>query len=211
MRSLKTSNSFRLGGLLGAPLVIILLLHSGWEFLGNYLAIPAIAGLATIAASVLVMLSDAVPQNIKQKLVFLRLKRELPGHRCDKLCYSDPRFSRAELAALWPNIFGATSVPETRNGFWYSEIYKPVRDSFTVQSAHRNFLLYRDATAGYFLTFLVLVVWWFFDIHLPHLQGIKISDLWVILPFLFFAWASARSYGNRMVVNAVLEKVAEES
>lgn len=210
MKNLKDKNKLMLATLMGAPLLLILVLQIG---LDNTKAtidyFIAAAGLIAISSAVLVMMSDAIPQTLKHKLVFLRLWNELPGHRCDKLCFADPRLERAELESTWQHVFGNDISRKERNGLWYKHIYKPVMNTPQVQSAHQKFLLYRDTTAGSLVIMLLLIIWTWNEISLPHLG---VLHPWAIAIQGFFIVAmllSAQANGKRMVVNATVVKTTE--
>lgn len=209
MKNLKDKNKLLLAMLMGAPLLLILILQIG---LDNAKAtvdyFVAAAGLIAVSSAVLVMLSDIIPQSLKHKLVFLRLWNELPGHRCDKLCFSDPRLAEDELKATWQNVFGDHVSKKQRNGLWYKHIYKPVMDSPQVQSAHQKFLLYRDATAGSLVIIILLAAWAWCEVSIPHLGELHPWAITIQGLFIITMLFCAQSNGNRMVVNATVVKTS---
>ncbi|UTI02693.1 hypothetical protein NJR02_00265 [Aeromonas caviae] len=205
MQNLKDKNKLSLAGLMGAPLLITLVLQIGIsDAKGTVEYFTAAVGLAALAGGVLVMFSDVLPQALKHKLVFLRLWNELPGHRCDKLCFAEPRLSTDELKTSWHHVFGAEIPRKERNGLWYKHIYKPVMDEPQVQSAHQKFLLYRDATAGSLIILLLLVAWAWSGLSLPYLGGLHPWAIGIQAFFIVCMLFGAQSYGNRMVVNATV-------
>ena len=91
------------------------------------------------------MLANALPANLKHALVFIGYKYALPGHRCHKVCTSDPRIDIDIVSNRWPEIFAGETDEKSRNALWYSRIYSNVKDVPEVLQSHGNFLLYRDA------------------------------------------------------------------
>ncbi|GAA5187140.1 hypothetical protein [Ferrimonas gelatinilytica] len=209
MQNLKDKNKLSLAGLMGAPLLINLVLQVGIsDAKGTIDYFVAAAGLAALTGTVLVMLSDVLPQRFKHKLVFLRLWNELPGHRCDKLCFAEPRLVTDELTTSWHHVFGSEIPRKERNSLWYRHIYKPVMDEPQVQSAHQKFLLYRDATSGSLINLLLLVTWSLSGLELPYLGALHPWAIGIQAFFIICTLASAQSYGNRMVVNATVLRTA---
>ncbi|MBW3166482.1 hypothetical protein [Ferrimonas balearica] len=209
MQNLKEKNKWPLAMLMSAPLLITLVLQVGIsDAKGTIDYVAAAAGLAALAGGVLVMLSDVIPQGFKHKLVFLRLWNELPGHRCDKLCFAESRLATDELKASWHHVFGSEIPRKERNGLWYRHIYQPVMDEPQVQSAHQKFLLYRDATAGSLVILLLLVAWAWSGLSLPYLGGLHPWAIGIQAFFIICTLLGAQSYGNRMVVNATVIRIA---
>lgn len=163
----------------------------------------AVAGSGSLMLSaVLVMLANILPQSVKHKIVFTRLKNELPGCRIDRLCKKDSRINYEAVKKHWPDVFSENSDGVTRNSLWYQQIYKPVKNTREVLQAHRSFLLYRDTFSGLMLIFLATIAW----------SLIGISEIvGEIKPMVFFiqgalmtlSLIAARISGNRFVVNAV--------
>lgn len=208
MQNLKDKNKFSLAALMGAPLLIILVLQVGLADSKEAIDYVAAAGLAAIVTAVLVMLSDVLPQSLKHKLVFLRLWNELPGHRCDILCFADPRLAVDELKDKWQQVFGDGISRKERNGLWYRHIYKHVMDKPQVHSAHQKFLLYRDATAGSVVVMLLLMAWKWSGVALPYLGVLHPWAFGIQAFFIICTLFGAQSYGNRMVVNATVIRTA---
>ncbi len=204
--NLKDKNRLALAGLMGAPLLIIFVLQVGLDEARTALDFLIAAGVASVATSVLVMLSDFPPQSIKHKLVFFRLWNELPGHRCDKICFSDSRLDKKELLSDWPDVFGRDVATGARNMMWYKHIYKPVMNDPAVQSSHQKFLLYRDAAAGSFMVLMIMAVWAYSGFYAPHLGLLHSWAIAIEIAFLLIMVASAKTHGNRMVVNATVSR-----
>lgn len=204
MSHLKNQNYPQLITLMVAPLLPALIFYSivyGPPSLQDFGILGT--AISTIGGALLVVLTDALPPNLKHRLVFMRWRNPLPGHRCNALCAADPRIEPDQLTSRWPEVFGADVSDEARNARWYQQIYKTVQDNPAVQTTHRKFLLYRDATAGTLLLFLTAVV---ATQLIP--QGSTLLPLvhasWTFtgLLLIYYRW-NAALYGNRLVVNAV--------
>ena len=153
-------------------------------------------------SAVLLMITNILPQSVKHKFVFTRLKNELPACRVDQLCKKDSRIEYDLLKKRWPEVFSDEIDGDTRNSRWYQQIYKPVKDTREVLQAHRTFLLYRDTFSGLTLIFLATITWSLIG-DPKIIGGIKpvvflIQGLLIILSLI-----AARVSGNRFVVNAV--------
>lgn len=149
------------------------------------------------------VLSNTLPNNMKNQLVYWRYRNVLSGHRCKHLSKNDPRLNIRELELKWPDLFIHEMKPEDQNAFWYKEIYSPVKDKPEVLQAHRKYLLFRDATGGHFLILLGLLLWAFVGKFFP----LELFSLWtyVVIVFIFILLSlAAKSSGDRMVVNAVV-------
>ncbi|HIF9164173.1 TPA: hypothetical protein ACX6S8_001177 [Photobacterium damselae] len=208
MQNLKDQNKLSLAALTGTPLLIIFVLEVGLSDAKSAIDYVTAAGLVALAVTLLVLLSDVIPQSLKNKIVFLRLWNELPGHRCDKLCFADPRLEKNELQTTWQHVFGGDVCDSERNSLWYRHIYKPVMEEPQVQSAHLKFLLYRDVTAGSLLILLILIAWSLSGLQLPHIGTIHPWAIGIEAVFLLGALLSAQSYGKRLVVNATAIRTA---
>lgn len=209
MQNLKDKNKLSLVGLMGAPLLLSLVLQVGIDDAkGTIEYFAAAAGLSALVGVVLMMFSDVLPQTFKHKLVFLRFRNELPGHRCDKLCFAEPRLEADKLKTSWYHVFGSEIPKEMRNGLWYQHIYKPVMNEPQVQSAHQKFLLYRDATAGSLIILLLLVAWAWSGLNLPYIGELHPWVIGIQAFFIICTLSGAQSYGNRMVVNATVIRIA---
>src|SRR6266853_144666 len=98
-------------------------------------------GFALVIATVLNGLLSA---DVKARLVFLRWRHALPGHRAfSKYAVRD---ARIDLAALETPHCGLLPVdPVEQNRAW-SRRYKTVENDQAVRQVHRDFLLLRDYT-----------------------------------------------------------------
>lgn len=170
---------------------------------GAHLTEYAAAGSGSLVLSaVLVMLSNLVPADIKQKLVFMRLKNELPASRVQLLCKKDPRIEFEVVKSRWPEVFNEEIDDSTRNTRWYHQIYKTVKDFEEVRQSHRSFLLYRDAFAG-LLVILLITIFCFFIGDIPLIGQVRPSVILIQITFVLIAQIAANIAGKRFVINAV--------
>jgi hypothetical protein len=106
-------------------------------------------GFALIITSVL---NGVLSQDSKSRLVFLRWKDALPGHRAfTEHATSDPRIDLGQLEKL----HGAKlpTEPKDQNRVWY-RMYRSNESEPAVRQVHRDFLLLRDYTGLSALFFL---------------------------------------------------------
>lgn len=72
-------------------------------------------------------------------------------------------------------------------------------------SAHKKFLLYRDAAAGSLVTFLLLLIWFSSGFDIPYLGKLPSWHMAIEVAFLALFMISAHTHGTRMVANAAAE------
>ena len=162
-----------------------------------------IAGSGSLMLSaVLVMLANILPQSVKHKIVFTRLKNELPACRIDRLCKKDSRINYEAVNKQWPDVFSENIDGVTRNSLWYQQIYKPVKNAREVLQAHRSFLLYRDTFSGLMLIFLATIAWSLIG-NSEIVGEIKPMVFCIQGALMILSLIAARISGNRFVVNAV--------
>ncbi|MCD5327539.1 hypothetical protein ACFFU8_11455 [Chromobacterium piscinae] len=207
MKSLKDENKLQLSILIGTPILITLAIQLGYQKVIDILNAGKLIGLTLIATTILTMVANLIPQAIKHKLVFLRIRDELPGCRCHVICKKDNRLDFNAINAKWPSIFSDSTPKSKRNSLWYHEIYRKVRDRPQVESSHKNFLLYRDATSGMLIIFIASLACYWSNYKFPLLGSIELPALFIQAIILIIAIVSAQNSGNRMVVNAIVESV----
>jgi hypothetical protein len=141
--------------------------------------------------------------DLKARLVFLRWKYALPGHRAfSKYALSDPRVDVERLEAALGGKLPAE--PEHQNRVWYC-FFKEVEYDPAVQHIHREFLFTRDY-AGFAALFLVA----FGTAAIVMVQSLKVSltyGLCLLLQFLIVRHA-ASTYGARFVTTVLARKSA---
>lgn len=139
----------------------------------------------------------------KARLVFLRWRHALPGHRAFSVfAVSDPRINVEALRKLlgkdWP------TTPEDENRAWY-RFFKETENDPVILWAHREFLFTRDY-AGFAVLFLVM-----FGAAAAFTVR-PASVLAVYLAFLVLQLVIARhvaaTYGNRLVCTVLARRGA---
>jgi hypothetical protein len=203
---LKTENTRSVYYILTASLVLSALFQIDLESANRVMEFVVAGTGSVILSAVLVLIANLMPQTLKHKLVFTRLKNELPACRVDRLCKSDPRIELASVETRWPDIFEHNVSGAVRNSIWYQQIYKPVKDMPEVRQAHRGFLLYRDAFSGLLLILTAtLILSWVGE---PHFLGeIKTEVFLVQVTLVLLSMIASRVAGNRFVINAVVAAV----
>lgn len=98
------------------------------------------------------LLSNVMPHQIKDSLVFWKGKHALPGHAA--FTKHGPADSRINMAALRKNVGALPSDPAEQNSFWYT-LYKQADSDAAVSEAQRMYVLFRDAAA---LSFMCLIL-----------------------------------------------------
>jgi len=160
-------------------------------------------GFALIAATVANGLLSA---NMKARLVFLRWRYTLPGHRAfSKYAASDPRVDIAKLKKACGNKFPIDPVDQ--NKAWY-RLYKTVENNPSVLQVQRDFLLMRDYAGLAALFIIVFGIAAFIEVPLSRM--LLIYGLFLTGQFLVVRHA-AFTYGVRFVTTVLAEKAATAS
>lgn len=164
--------------------------------------------LLTRASSVLLLmgtvtgwLSFLLPAGVKNALVFLRITKALPGHRFVQLCADDPRIDIEYLKSVTPEYEALTADPVKQNQYWYNKIYRPLVDNREVASAHKAFLLYRDAAAVSIILIVCMVVAGAFISSVRATQSVSFVMAMVVCCFGFLT--AANFAGKRFVTTTV--------
>jgi hypothetical protein len=141
--------------------------------------------------------------NLKARLVFMRWKYALPGHRAfSQHALADPRVDTARLKKLLGNKI--PEGPDAENRVWY-RLFKEVEGAPEVQQAHREFLFMRDY-AGFSALFLVGLGIAAFAIA----KSLNVALYYVLLLCLQFIVVRyvAANYGLRFVTTVLAVKSA---
>jgi hypothetical protein len=157
-------------------------------------------GLAIVVTTVL---NGILKSNVKDRIVFLRWKDTLPGHRAfSKHGPADPRIDMAVLKKLCANKL--PTDPADQNRTWY-RMYKSVEHHPSVSQVHKDFLLTRDY-AGFAAIFLIV----FGTAAMLVVQSWRISLGYCAA--LLFQWLivrhAASTYGIRFTQTVLAEKFA---
>jgi hypothetical protein len=141
--------------------------------------------------------------DIKARLVFLRWKHALPGHRAfSKYAASDPRIDIGKLKKVCGNKFPDDPVEQNRT--WY-RLYKAVEGNPSVLQVQRDFLLMRDY-AGLAALFAVV----FGAVALIEVPSWRVSLAYCLflVAQLVLVRQAASTYGVRFVTTVLAEKAA---
>jgi hypothetical protein len=145
-----------------------------------------------------------ISADYKARLVFLRWKHALPGHRAfSRYAPADPRIDLARMKRALGNKM--PSDPEEENRVWYRWL-KETEKSPAVEHAHRDFLLLRDYTtlSALFLIGFGLAAW--LIVESP--QERLLYALALLVQFLTVRHAAA-TVGARFVCTVLAQKVSE--
>jgi hypothetical protein len=159
-------------------------------------------GLALVITTVL---NGLVSADSKARLVFLRWRHALPGHRAfTKYAVLDPRINLSSLEKLHGCPLPVEPVEQNRA--WY-RIYKTVENDQAVRQAHRDFLLMRDYT-GLCAVFIAF----YGAAGLFAIPSMKIRVIYLLVLIAQYAvvrWAAC-NYGIRLVTTVLARRTAEE-
>jgi hypothetical protein len=159
-------------------------------------------GLALIVATVL---TGLLSSEAKARLVFLRWRHALPGHRAfSDHAVRDPRIDVAALEKLHGGAFPVD--PLEQNRAWY-RIYTTVENDSAVRQVHRDFLLLRDYTGLCAVFFLLYGAAGLFSI-----PSTKIGLIYLLVLALQYVLArqAACNYGTRMVTTVLARRAGKE-
>jgi hypothetical protein len=157
-KPLNEQNWPRLAAVVGVNIVIfgvltaldptpLLDLAKPWKFL-----LPAGASLALIS-----VLNGLLRGNAKARLVFPELKIPLPGSEAYTVhAKNDPRFTEAEVLAIFNPDAATLADPQRQNAHWYANVFQPLQDRPAVLQAEQNFLFRRDYAAFSVMMLVVL-------------------------------------------------------
>ena len=160
-------------------------------------------GLAVLISTVL---NGLLTADTKARLVFLRWRHALPGHRAfTEYALSDPR---VDPNILKQNLGGALPVdPVEQNRTWY-RLYKSVEKEPAVAQVHRDFLLLRDY-AGLSVLFIIVNI--FVGLYVISSWKVLGSYLLVLLAQYAVVRQAASHYGVRMVTSVLAQVAAKSS
>lgn len=206
--SLKTQNLPLLATLVIAQLAVAYgFSHPdfNWAGLEVFTADSVAMAVITLLAA---LFSSLLPVSIKHKLVYLRLKNVLPGHRFMQLAANDQRIDVLSLQQKVVPLMPMEATEELQNRIWYRHIYQPLQNVPLVKDAHKVFLLWRDGMVVSLICALLLLI----GIYGVPLVA-QIFNLYsLIVPFCFAltCGVAANNCGKRFVTNAVVAWLAEQ-
>ena len=179
-----------------------------WETIalsGFQSALSGAANLLPVGLAIVVttIANGLLSSGMKDRLVFLRWHRALPGHRAFSIhAKTDPRVDFVRLQRALGNKI--PTDPEGENKTWY-RLYLEVQNVPAVQQVHRDFLLLRDYTGLAALFLIGLGCTAFFVIATRKVLAIYVGLL--LLQFLVARHAAA-TYGVRFVCTVLAQKAA---
>jgi hypothetical protein len=206
-KSLKDQNRWPLWLVMAANVAVLYAVLRGEA--PTALGLKALFGTASsfipvgLAAVVTTIANGILSADDKARLVFLRWKHALPGHRAfSEYALCDPRI---DIAALEKACGGkCPSDPVEQNRTWY-RLFKTIEDNPAVAPAHRDFLLTRDYTS---FAMLFLVVFGATALVLgPSWRASLIYGLGLVAQFLLVRHV-ASIYGVRFVKTVLARKAA---
>jgi hypothetical protein len=159
-------------------------------------------GFALVIATVL---NGVLSADVKARLVFLRWRNVLPGHRVfSEYATTDPRIDCRALSRL---IGSSLPVdPLEQNRLWY-RLYRTVESDPAVRQVHRDFLLLRDYT-GLCTLFIVF----YGAVGLYTIRSLTTWLLYLVLLVLQYIVVrqAASNYGIRFVTTVLALKAAKQ-
>ena len=156
--------------------------------------------LAAIMPILAIVLSGVFSDTWKARLVFWRWHDPLPGCRVfSELLATDYRIEKTRLAK---KLGEYPQEADEQNALWFS-LYKKHGDVGKVLESHKIYLLTRDLTS-ISASFVILFPLGIFAANLKwEVAAIYAGAL--LLQYVFIA-ISARNYGNRFVLNVLVEE-----
>ena len=199
--SLKTQNVASLSMLTLFTLSLAFLVTKGGVGIDEVPSlIPAASALA-ISGVVAVWLSYLISADLKHILIFLKWNNVLPGHKFITLSEKDPRVDSRALSSNVSDIDQMRGDPKKQNQFWYSEIYRPIKNDSDIASVHKSFLLYRDAAT---VALIILVLLALIQVLIPSIFTlVDYKGLCVIGCFMILFSIAANTAGKRFVTTSV--------
>jgi hypothetical protein len=165
-------------------------------------------GLVPVGVAILVstVLNGVLSAETKARLVFLRWRNALPGHRAfSEHAQSDPRIDLDALRGFLAPAFPID--PADQNRAWY-RLYKTVEKEPAVDQVHRDFLLLRDYTglSVLFIIFNGLV-------GLYAVSSLKVLGIYFLILVAQYAVVrqAASHYGVRLVTTVLAQTAAKPS
>lgn len=192
------ANSLLLYGVVQANAIEVAGLRAAFKDTQNLIPM----GLALVVATVL---NGLISADMKARLVFLRLRQALPGHRAfSKYARRDPRIDLTALEKLHGSPLPVEPVEQNRA--WY-KIYKGMENDPAVRQVHRDFLLLRDY-AGLCVVFIVF----FGAVGLYTIPSMKVGVIYLvglIVQYLLVRQA-ASNLGVRLITTVLARQSAKE-
>lgn len=159
--------------------------------------------LAVLTMVVSFVVSEALSDNAKARLVFWRWHNPLPG--CAAFSQYMHEDDRIDPVVLQSRLGTLPTDPAQQNSVWYRSIYKPHRDVPSVVQAHGRYLMFRDmATMSVVVSLAALMV--VLALPVPPVWKAGYGAVLVLQHALINL--SAVNLGVRLVKNALAEACA---
>jgi hypothetical protein len=199
--SLKTQNLVPLSALTLLQLMTAYFVTQGEIDLSQFKSLTSTGGAALALSVVTAWFSYLLPTDIKNSIVFLRIKCALPGHRFLKLSRVDSRIDFELLKHRVSDFDALDNNPLRQNQYWYKEIYRPIANELEVASVHKSYLLYRDAAA---ISLIFIIILGSTKILLPSITAVIDQKGLIIFALFFIGFVvAANSTGRRFVTTSV--------
>ena len=159
-------------------------------------------GVALIVATVLNGLLSA---DAKARVVFLRWRHALPGHRAFSVyALRDPRIDVAALEKIHGGPLPTDPVEQNRT--WY-RMYKSIENDAAVRQAHRDYLFMRDY-AGLCAVFILL----YGTAGMFTIPSMRVGLIYLVVLAAQFVLVrqAACNYGTRFVTTVLARKTGKE-
>ncbi|MEM8610643.1 MAG: hypothetical protein AAGF93_01400 [Cyanobacteria bacterium P01_H01_bin.105] len=177
-------------------------LSLSWD--GAFEKVVTSGSIALLTGMVTTVINGQIDNDLKDILVFKRLKNPLPGSRAfSKYARQDPRIDMHVLHKKCKNL--PLQVGKAQNQVWY-KIYRKHQTDRSVVDAHRNFLLTRELTG---LSAIFLVSFGIASFFLFEDKGLAFSYFMILLMIFFLISNAAKNYGIRLVQNVLAVEAAE--
>lgn len=204
---LKTSNSFALGAVLAANLIVYLGLLFGNSLFQQNLSLPLPKWSVVLPATFLIVAVGVInaffSATAKARLIFLRWNHPLPGSRAfSKLAKTD---TRIDLDKLRTKTGRFPKAPAKQNAVWYS-LYKSIENDPAVSQVHKSYLLTRDYAV--FAVLLVPILGTLAFVQFPT-STMALSYMGFLIVQFVLVVRAARTHGFRFVTTVLARKSAE--
>lgn len=156
-----------------------------------------------LAIVVVTVINGLLNPDAKARIVFLRWRHALPGHRAfSDLAPKDPRIDMDRLKKACGNKL--PEDPDEQNKVWYG-LYKALKTESSIEHVQRDFLLMRD-----YACFVALATIGFGVAAFIELNSIQAASLYVaaMIGQFFLVRQAAANYGRRFVTTVMAEKAA---
>ncbi|MET4257381.1 hypothetical protein ABIC09_002317 [Bradyrhizobium sp. S3.12.5] len=153
-----------------------------------------------LAIVVVTVVNGLLSSDAKARIVFLRWRHALPGHRAfSDLAPNDPLIDMDRLKKACGNKL--PDSPDEQNKVWYG-LYKPLEKQPSIEHVQRDFLLMRD-----YACFVVLATIGFGIAAFVELSSAEAALLYAIamIAQFFAVRQAAANYGHRFVTTVMAE------